>query len=75
MTHRQNLSSPQQDNQTITNYMQDVKHNIDFLALMNVFIDFDELSIRVLNGLGSTYSHISHAPTRSRHSNYFRGIL
>ena len=40
--------------------MQDVKHNIDSLALMNVSIDFDELSIRVLNELGSAYSHISH---------------
>ena len=28
---------------------------------MNVSVDFDELSIRVLNGLGPTYSHISHA--------------
>ena len=61
MTHRQNLLSPQQGNQTITNYMQDVKHNIDYLALMNVYVDFDELSIRVLNGLGPAYSNISHA--------------
>ena len=28
---------------------------------MNVSIDFDELSIRVLNGLSPAYSHISHA--------------
>ena len=41
--------------------MQDVKHNIDYLALMNVSDDFDELSIRVLNGLGPTYSYMSHA--------------
>ena len=41
--------------------MQNVKHNIDSLALMNVSIDFDELSIRVLNGLGLAYSNISHA--------------
>ena len=61
MTHRQNLASPQQGNQTITDYMQDVKHNIDSLALMNVFVDFDELFILVLNGLSPTYSHISHA--------------
>ena len=61
MTHRQNHSSPQQGIRTITDYMQDVKHNIDSLALMNVSVDFDEPSIRVLNGLGSTYSHISHA--------------
>ena len=61
MTHRQNLASPQQGNQTITDYMQDAKHNIDSLALMNDSVDFDELSIRVLNGLGSAYSHISHA--------------
>ena len=28
---------------------------------MNVSVDFDELFIRVLNGLGPTYSNISHA--------------
>ena len=61
MTHRQNIASPQQGNQTTTNYMQDVKHNIGSLALMNVSVDFDELSIHVLNRLGQTYSHISHA--------------
>ena len=27
---------------------------------MNVLVDFDELSILVLNGLGSTYSNLSH---------------
>ena len=41
--------------------MQDVKHNIDSLATMNVFVDFDVLSIYVLNGLCPTYSHISYA--------------
>ena len=41
--------------------MQDVKHNIDSLTLMNVSVDFDELSIRVLKGLGLAYSNISHA--------------
>ena len=41
--------------------MQDVKHNIDSLTLMNVSFDFDELSICVLNGLVLAYSHISHA--------------
>ena len=61
MIHCQNPSSPQQGNRTITTYMQDFKHNIDFLALMNVPIDFDELSIRVFNGLGPSYSNISHA--------------
>ena len=40
--------------------MQDVKHNIDFLALMNVFVDFDELSICVLNSFDPAYSNISH---------------
>ena len=60
MIHHQNLASPQQGNQAITSYMQDIKHNIDSLTLMNVLVDFDELSIRFLNGLGSTYSNISH---------------
>ena len=61
MTHRQNIANPQQGNQTITDYIQDVKRNIDSLAHINVFVDFDELSIRVLNGLGPVYSNISHA--------------
>ena len=61
MTHRQNLASPQLGNRTITDYMQDVKQNIDSLSLMNVYVDFDELSIRVLDGLGPTNSNISHA--------------
>ena len=56
MFHPQNLTS----NRTITDYMQDVKHNIDFLALMNIPVDFDELSIRVLNGLGPAYLNLSH---------------
>ena len=41
--------------------MQDLKHNIVSLALVNVSIDFDELSIRILKGLGLAYSNISHA--------------
>ena len=41
--------------------MQDVKQNIDSFALMNVLVDFDVLSIRVLNSLGPAYSNISHA--------------
>ena len=61
MTHCQNLDNPQQGNRAITDYMQDVKHNIDSLALMNVSIDFDELSIHVLNGLDPAYSNIFHA--------------
>ena len=61
MVHRQNLASPQQGNLTIVEDMQDAKHNMDFLDIMNVSIDFDELSIRVLNGLGPAYSNLSHA--------------
>ena len=41
--------------------MQDAKHNIDSLALMHVFVDFDKLSIRVLNELGPAYLNISYA--------------
>ena len=60
ITHCQNLASPQQGNRSILDYVQDVKHNIDHLAIMNVSIDFDKFSICVLNGLGPAYSHISH---------------
>ena len=52
MVHIQNFSSPQQGTRTITKYMLDVKHNIDSLALMNFPVDFDEVYVRVLNGLG-----------------------
>ena len=41
--------------------MQDVKHNIDSLALMNVPVDFDEFSVHVLNGHGLAYSNLFHA--------------
>ena len=61
MVYRQNLASPQQGNQTIIEYMEDVKHNIDSLALMNVLVNFDKLSVPVLKGLGLTYSNLSHA--------------
>ena len=61
MTHRQNLANPQQGNKSIAEYMQDVKRNIDALALMNIPVDFDELFIRVLNGLGLAYVNIAHA--------------
>ena len=40
--------------------MQDVKHNIDSLTFMKVSVDFDELSIHVLNDLDPTYSNISY---------------
>ena len=72
--HRQNLASPQQGTQTITEYMQDVKHNIDSLGLMNVPVDFDELYVHILNRLGPTYSNLSHA-LHSRDSSYVRGIV
>ena len=61
MTHRQNLANPQGGNQTIIDYMQDVKCNIESLDLMNVSVDFDELSIHVLNELTPANSNISHA--------------
>ena len=61
MVHCQNLASPQQGTWTITEYMQYVKHNIDSLALMNVPVDFNELYVCVLNGLGSAYSNLFHA--------------
>ena len=61
MTYCRNLASPQQGNQTVTDYMQDVKHNIDSLILMNVSVDIDELSICDLNYLGQAYSNISYA--------------
>ena len=61
MVHFHNLASPQQGTRTIIKYMQDVKYNIDSLALMNVPIDFDELFVRVLNGLDQTYLNLSYA--------------
>ena len=40
--------------------MHDIKNCIDSLALMNKSVDFDALSIRILNGLDPTYSKLSH---------------
>ena len=63
-TLKKTYASPsyrQQGTQTITEYMQDVKHNVDFLALMNVPVDFDELYVCVLNRLDPAYLNLSHA--------------
>ena len=43
---------------TITKYMQDIKSNIDAPALMDVVMDFDELSIRMLDGLDQHYKDL-----------------
>ena len=45
MQHRHNLAAPHKGIRSITTYMQDIKTNIDTRALMNVLVDFDELSI------------------------------
>ena len=58
---RGNLARPKKGTHTITEYMQDIKINIDTLALMNVNVDFDELSIRILDGLDDHYKDLSHA--------------
>ena len=55
------LANLSHENQTITTYMQDIKNCIDSLVLMNKPMDFDDLSICILNGLDPTYSKLSHA--------------
>ncbi|KAJ0979781.1 hypothetical protein J5N97_015255 [Dioscorea zingiberensis] len=55
------LAHLSQGPQTITAYMQDIKTCVDSLALMNKPVDFDDLSIHILNGLDSAYSKLSHA--------------
>ncbi|KAJ0975732.1 hypothetical protein J5N97_017697 [Dioscorea zingiberensis] len=54
------LANLSQGTQTITAYMQDIKTYIDSLALMNKLVDFDDLSIRILNGLDPAYSKLYH---------------
>ncbi|KAJ0969436.1 hypothetical protein J5N97_022313 [Dioscorea zingiberensis] len=55
------LATPVKGSRTITEYMQDIQSCIDFLAFMDKPVDFDELSIRILNGLDDSYKHLSSA--------------
>ena len=41
--------------------MQDIKNCIDSLVIMNKPVNFDDLSICILNGLDPAYSKCSHA--------------
>ena len=41
--------------------MQDIKFTIDTLALLNAPVDFNELLIRIMNGLDAPYSELSYA--------------
>ena len=55
------LVTPTKGLHTNTEYMPDIKSTIDTLALLNSHVDFDELSIRIMKGLGTAYSEQSHA--------------
>ena len=55
MQLRSNLAYPENGTRSVTEYMQDIKSSIDALALMNVTIDFDEPSIRILEGPDKSY--------------------
>ena len=59
--YRSHLNNPKLGNRTITDYMHEIKGNIDALALMNVIIDFDELYVRILDGLDSRYEGLANA--------------
>ena len=61
MEFRGHIANLSQGNQTITTYMQDIKNCIDSLAMMNKPVDFDDLSIHILNGLDPAHSKLSHA--------------
>lgn len=41
--------------------MQDIRTCIKSLALINKHVDFDDLSIHILNGPDLAYSNLSHA--------------
>ena len=45
----------------ITKYTHDIKSNIYVLVLINVIVDFDELSIRILDGLNPRYKGLADA--------------
>lgn len=47
--------------QSITKYMQEIKSTIDSLTLMNVPVDSENITIRVLNGLNDNYKELSNA--------------
>ena len=55
------LANPIKGSRTITEYMLEIQACIDSLALMNKPVDFDELSIRILNGLDDSYTNLSSA--------------
>ena len=40
--------------------MQDIKRNKDTLTLMDIIVDFDELSIQILNDLNPSFIELSH---------------
>ena len=44
---------------TITEYMQIIKTCNDELLIMNVAYDIDELTLKILCGLGDEYSHLA----------------
>ncbi|KAJ0971969.1 hypothetical protein J5N97_019928 [Dioscorea zingiberensis] len=61
MELRRKLATPVRGSRTITEYMQDIQSCIDSLAFMDKPVNFDELSIRILNGLDDSYKHLSSA--------------
>ena len=61
MELRSKLANPIKGSRTITEYMQEIQSCMDSLALMNKPVDFDELSIQILNGLDDSYTHLSNA--------------
>lgn len=64
------LSHPMKGSKSITEFLQGIKAIVDALALMNVPIDTEDLTLKVLNGLDENYKNsplpFKHMTHRSR---------
>ncbi|KAA8537036.1 hypothetical protein F0562_029514 [Nyssa sinensis] len=55
------LKNPTKSSQSITDFLQSVKARADELALLGVPMDDDDLTEKILDGLGSDYKDLVHA--------------
>ncbi|KAA8515450.1 hypothetical protein F0562_018939 [Nyssa sinensis] len=54
------LKNPTKGSQSITDFLQSVKARADELALLGVLMDDDDLTEKILDGLGSDYKDLVH---------------
>lgn len=56
-----NLLAPEQSDQSIMEFMQDIKRNVDAVALMGQKVDRDDLVLRIIKGLNPVYDLVGMA--------------